>query len=182
MFMNFPPTPDLNPEYYRTPSERNIPYQDVYLTTSDKIRIHTWLMTQTNKNAPTFIFYHENAGNLGFRMDSFESFFKVLQVNILAVSYRGYGYSQGIPSEQGIYRDADAVMKYVFTEAPIDKSKVFLFGRSLGGAASLYSAWRFKEFFIRGMIVENTFTSMSDVVDHVMPLVSYAKSFLLTNV
>mmetsp|Transcript_19969 Transcript_19969/g.20015 ORF Transcript_19969/g.20015 Transcript_19969/m.20015 type:complete len:221 (-) Transcript_19969:72-734(-) len=139
------------------------------------------MTTSKGSDAPTFIFYHENAGNFALRMDSYESFVKELGVNVFAVSYRGYGFSQGSPSEKGIYRDADRVMRFIFEEAPIDRSKVFLFGRSLGGATSIYSAWKFQEFPIRGLIIENTFTSLDDVVDNVMPYISYFKSLLLKN-
>ena len=138
------PTPDLNPEGYRNPLERNIPYEDVYITTSDNIKIHTWLMKRPEPSAATIIYFHGNAGNLGFRLDVYEQIYNMVKVNVLAVSYRGYGYSEGKPNENGIYRDTDAVINYALN-CQINPKRIFLFGASLGGAVSIYAAQKFKE-------------------------------------
>lgn len=137
------PTPDLNPEGYRNPQERGIPYEDVYLTTEDNLVIHCWLLKREDP-CPLIIYFHGNAGNLGFRLDIYEQIYKNVKVNILAVSYRGYGYSEGKPSEQGIYRDADAVIKYALS-GKVNSTKIILFGASLGGAVAIYAAQKYKE-------------------------------------
>ena len=54
----------------------------------------------------TFVFFHENAGNLGLRLDWFEQVYKNLNVNILSVAYRGYSRSEGKPEQAGILLDA----------------------------------------------------------------------------
>jgi fermentation-respiration switch protein FrsA (DUF1100 family) len=58
---------------------------------------------------------------------------------------------------------------------------LFLYGRSLGGAVSVYLASheQFKT-KIKGVILENTFTSISDMIDAIMPIFKYLK-FLQTN-
>jgi fermentation-respiration switch protein FrsA (DUF1100 family) len=53
---------------------------------------------------------HENAGNIGLRMDFFEHMVGSLEVNILTVAYRGYSQSQGTPTEIGLKRDGLAIM------------------------------------------------------------------------
>ena len=50
----------------------------------------------------TVVFFHENAGNIGVRLDYFEMLFKRVNVNVLCVGYRGYGHSEGTPSEVGL--------------------------------------------------------------------------------
>ena len=52
------------------------------------------------------VFFHENAGNLGLRLDYFQTLYHEVNCDILAVAYRGYSASSGIPSEEGIKEDA----------------------------------------------------------------------------
>ena len=47
------------------------------------------------RNKDTVIFMHENAGNIGLRLDYFELIYHNLDVNIVAVAYRGYSKSDG---------------------------------------------------------------------------------------
>ena len=47
------------------------------------------------RNKDTIIFMHENAGNIGLRLDWFELVYHKLDINIVAVGYRGYGRSEG---------------------------------------------------------------------------------------
>ncbi len=88
---------------------------------------------------PTIVFMHENAGNIGQRMQYFEILYKSLEVNIVTFGYRGYSNSDGTPSEYGIKQDADAIVEYVQKEDMINKDLIFCFGRSLGGAVAIYT-------------------------------------------
>jgi fermentation-respiration switch protein FrsA (DUF1100 family) len=74
--------------------------------------------------------------------------------------------------------DAEAALQFAKEHPDIDKSKIVLFGRSLGGAVSLYLASKFPE-DICATIVENTFTSISDMVDQIFPILSPIKKHLL---
>lgn len=123
---------------------------------------------------------HENAGNIGLRMDFFESLYEKLEVNIVAFGYRGYSYSEGSPSEEGLKKDADAIVNYLQTEQKINQRSIFIQGRSLGGAVTLYTASKYPDLF-RGVIAENTFTSMSAMVDKVMPFAKNFKHYILKN-
>ncbi len=61
----------------------------------------------------TVVFLHENAGNIGLRLDYFELLVKKVGVNVVCVAYRGYSKSQGEPSEEGLKMDAQAIAEYV---------------------------------------------------------------------
>lgn len=65
------------------------------------------------KNKATIVFMHENAGNIGLRLDYFEQMCKNLGVNILCFGYRGYGHSTGEPSEIGLQHDAIYIAEFV---------------------------------------------------------------------
>jgi fermentation-respiration switch protein FrsA (DUF1100 family) len=59
---------------------------------------------------------HENAGNIGLRLDFFELMYTQLEVNIVSFAYRGYSSSEGSPTEEGLKKDADAIVKYILNE------------------------------------------------------------------
>lgn len=59
-------------------------------------------------------------------------FYHKLNINILMVEYRGYGLSEGTPSERGLYVDAQSAIDYLIQRNDIDITKIIVFGRSLG--------------------------------------------------
>ena len=65
-----------------------------------------------SRSKDTIIFFHENAGNIGLRLDYFELIYHKLDVNIVCVAYRGYSRSEGEPEEEGILLDAQAMIAY----------------------------------------------------------------------
>ena len=83
---------------------------------------------------------------------------------MLILAYRGYGNSEGKPSEEGLKLDAEATLEYAQNHEEIDNDRIFVFGRSLGGAVATQLAMN-KSNSIKGLIIENTFTSISDMVD-----------------
>jgi dienelactone hydrolase len=52
----------------------------------------------------------------------------------MLVEYRGYGMSEGVASEKGFYKDAEAAVSHLFSRSDIDNSKIIVFGQSIGGA------------------------------------------------
>ena len=69
-----------------------IEYEEYFIQTSDQASIHTWLLLQSNsKEVPTIIFFHGNAGNMGFRLKMAALMFATTKCNILMMDYRGYG-------------------------------------------------------------------------------------------
>jgi pimeloyl-ACP methyl ester carboxylesterase len=75
------------------------------------------------------------------------------------ISYRGYGLSEGTPSEIGLQFDAQASLDYLLSRNDFDKSKIIIFGQSIGGAVSIHLASQNPD-KISGIIVENTFLSI----------------------
>ena len=92
------------------------------------------------------------------------------------MAYRGYGDSEGTPSEEGLKLDAEATLEYALSRGDINKDKIIIFGISLGGAVAIQLCMGNSK--VQGMIVENTFTSIADMVDHLMPLVSRFKTYI----
>lgn len=101
------------------------------------------------------------------------------KLNILMVDYRGYGNSEGAPDEEGIGRDIDAILEYLGSCGKVDASNVFVYGQSLGGAVAVRGATGPHGSVVRALILENTFTSISDMVDKLFPMVTPCKRVVL---
>jgi len=136
-------------------------------------------MGEDSANVPTILFCHANTGNIGLRIPNFAKMIETLQVNIFALDYRGFGNSEGTPDETGIIQDALSSWEWLQGAAKdgrIDGERIFVFGRSLGGAVSIALAHTLQqrgEAVPRGIILENTFTSISDLVDSLFPFIAY---------
>lgn len=180
-----PRKPQNNPRHYRSPEERQIPYESHMITCTDGVQIHSWLLQAPVKDwtmAPTIIFFHGNAGNIGLRIPNAIQMLQQLGANILMVEYRGYGNSDNVkPTEQGLKLDAQAALLFAHQHTGINSSQIFIFGRSLGGSVAIYLAHIAKERNIpfAGLIVENTYTSISDMVNVVMPFLIPIKKYVL---
>lgn len=124
--------------------------------------------------------------DIGFRLPFIETVVKLFGMNCLIVGYRGYGKSQGTPSESGLKLDGEAIAEWAFdtkneiVNSFIDQKNIFLFGRSLGGAVAVHVAVKCNLPF-KGVIIENTFSSMSDMVNSLYPFLKYLQKFMLKN-
>lgn len=191
-----PKTPEENPDGCKAPSEWNkkgfsvydprkgnlaepIPYEDAMVETADGEKIHTWLMLQDNaENVPTLIYFHGNAANMGFRLQNAADMYGISKLNILMMDYRGFGKSTGTPSETGLQLDGEAVLEYALKHPRLKNSPIVVFGRSLGGAVSVYLAEKFPN-KVAAVVVENTFLSIGAMVDILMPFLSPLKPLVL---
>jgi dipeptidyl aminopeptidase/acylaminoacyl peptidase len=109
-----------------TPSQYGLKFDDVTLVTKDNVRINTWYIP-ADKPVATFLFCHGNAGNNVDRLVSIEQFHR-MNINVFIFDYRGYGKSEGSPSEQGTYKDAIAAYSYLTSRKDVDSKKIFCYG------------------------------------------------------
>ncbi len=147
-----------------TPEAIGLPYEDVTIKTSDGVSINGWFIPAAD-SARGILFFHGNAGNISHRLDTIKLFHD-MGLNTLIVDYRGYGRSEGRPSEKGLYLDADAAYRYLSSRPGIDPDSIIAFGRSLGGAVALELAGRRK---LSAIIVESAFTSTADIGREIFP-------------
>jgi fermentation-respiration switch protein FrsA (DUF1100 family) len=139
------------------PSAIGLTFEDVHFAAADDVQLHGWLVHAASPRG-TLLFFHGNAGNISHRMDSIRDF-TGLGLDVFIFDYRGYGRSEGRPSERGTYRDADAAWRWLTDVRGLDSERIVLFGRSLGGAVAADLAARVRA---RGLILESTFTSVPD--------------------
>jgi uncharacterized protein len=135
---------------------RNLPVQDVWLKAADGTKLHAWWIP--NKDAKfTFLAFHGNASNIANRASAYE-FLHSTPANVLALEYRGYGHSEGKPSESGMYLDAQAAHQYLVDVQKIDPKKIISFGQSLGTAVAANLA---SQLPVGAVILEAPFPSAS---------------------
>lgn len=139
------------------------PGEDVTLTTSDGVRVHGWYVTNPAAKM-TLLWFHGNAGNLEHRRDMLREL-RELPANVLAIDYRGYGKSEGKPSEAGLYLDARAA--YDWLRARTAAENIVLLGKSIGAAPACELATRVP---CAGLAVQSAFTSTPDLASRVLPL------------
>ena len=120
--------------------------------------------------------------NIGIRLPNALELYN-LNANVFLVEYRGFGDSSpGVhPSEAGIKSDSIKALEFIVNHPNINPQRLFIFGRSLGGAVGFHVAQHAQENDIplAGLIVENTFGSIDKMVDALLPFLSPVKSLLL---
>lgn len=81
-------------QFVDTPNQYGMdPYEDLTVTTTDGQRLHAYFIKQPSeawrKEAPTILYCHANAGNMGHRLPIVRIFYSKFRCNVLIFSYRG---------------------------------------------------------------------------------------------
>lgn len=152
-FVFFPSRADPGP----APVLSGVEGEDVRLETSDGVEIHGWWFSSADE-APAVLLLHGNAGTIAMRTPLAEAYLD-RGISIFMLDYRGYGRSQGSPSEEGVNRDAEAALDFV-VERTGSPQRVVLHGRSVGGAVAARVA---RDRQSAGVILESTFTSLDEI-------------------
>jgi abhydrolase domain-containing protein 17 len=108
----------------------------------------------------TLLYIHGNASDLGDVRPLLEQLHS-FGFSVFAYDYRGYGTSDGKPSEQNAYQDAEAAYTYLTQPLKIPPQQIIVYGHSLGGGSAAELAARHS---MAGLILESTFTSAFRVV------------------
>jgi len=152
----------LEVEYFYMPRpERTQPpagIEAVSLASEDGVRLSAWWQAGPT-NSPSLLYLHGNDCTLS-STQSYLRAMKSLGVSVLALDYRGYGQSQGTPSEEGLARDARAAYRTLQQRA---SGALVIHGHSLGGAVAARLA---SEVSASALILESTFSSARDIAHY----------------
>lgn len=140
------------------PSQAGLEYEDVFFPAEDGLRLHGWLIPAKPERA-VVLFCHGNAGNISHRLET-AAIFRHLGLTTFLFDYRGYGQSQGRPSEEGTYADALGAWRWLTGERGVEPGRIVAWGRSLGGAVAAELAARESP---AALVLESTFTSAPDL-------------------
>ncbi len=147
----FKPTRDVKTD----PGKLGLPFREVWLQARDGVRLHAWLVPGGRPCA--WVWYHGCDGNIGEKLEIARLVHGALGVSILIFDYRGYGRSEGRPSERGLCLDGAAAVQWVRREPELRELPLVLYGRSLGAAVAIETARREG---CAGLIVESAFVSI----------------------
>jgi|CXWL01.1.fsa_nt_gi pimeloyl-ACP methyl ester carboxylesterase len=132
-----------------------LPLEEVWFKAEDGTVLFGWYV-QGQPEAPTLLWCHGNAGNITHRLENLALLHR-LGLSVFVFDYRGYGRSDGRPSEPGLYQDAQAAYGYVTHVRGVRPTRLVIFGRSLGAAVA---GWLASQFPAAGLILEGPFPSI----------------------
>ncbi len=121
-------------DWVATPADAGLHYQVLELTAADGVRLRGWWVPHPEPRG-ALLFFHGNAGNISHRLHTLE-LFHGQRMSVLMLDYRGYGRSEGRPSEAGTAQDARAAWSWLRQQAEVPAEEIIIAGRSLGAAVA----------------------------------------------
>ncbi len=133
----------------------------VRVDTADGLSLLAWYRAPTVEDAPTLIYLHGNAGNIGHRAEKLRPYLDA-GLGVLVLAWRGYSGNPGSPHEEGLYHDGRAALNFL-ADAGVPPSRIVLYGESLGTGVAVQIA---TESPVAAVVLESAFTSIVDVAAH----------------
>ncbi|MHC4995113.1 MAG: alpha/beta hydrolase [Planctomycetota bacterium] len=112
--------------------------EEITIESSDGVPLQAFFLSHPESKR-VVLFLHGNGGNVYQRLD-YARQLRRLELNVLLLSYRGYGKSGGEHTEEGVYRDAESALDYLRDAHGFDYPAMFIMGRSLGSAVAVHVA------------------------------------------
>ena len=104
--------------------------ESTFVETADGERLEMWRLPAEASPGAALIF-HGNAGDVSNFL-SYQQFFQALGVTSYGFDYRGFGKSTGWPSEEGLYADGRAAVRFVLEREKIPVEALTIVGISIG--------------------------------------------------
>lgn len=146
-----------------TPDQWGMAFKPAELSSENHRLGGWWIPGDADK--PVVLFFHGNRSVLSDLRPHLALFHR-LGLGSFLFDYRGYGLSEGQPTEAGVYADALAAWQYVTGDLQIDSARLVYFGHSLGGGVATWLAVKHPP---KALILEGTFTSVPDLGAHRYP-------------
>lgn len=134
-------------------------FEDAWFNAADGTKLHGWYVPHEKPRA-VVLFTHGNAGNITDRQFIIKQLLNRYAVSVMIFDYRGYGRSDGKPSEKGLEQDARAARTWLAKRAGVAENEIVIMGESIGGGVAVDLA---ANGGARGLILENTFSTLPEV-------------------
>jgi hypothetical protein len=141
-----------------------MPSETVRFRSTDGTRL-TGRIVRTSIANPWVYFLHGNAGNLS-TCQAWGEVIHRAKLNLFVIDYRGFGESEGAPSEKGVYEDADAGYAYLTNHLGAPPDRIFAYGHSLGAAIAVNLASQRQ---LAGLILEGALISVPALGQEMYP-------------
>lgn len=146
---------------------------EVWLTTDDGCNLHAWFCpcpphrpSIWGSRRPVALVFHGNGGELSGRADEIETWQRALGADVFIFDYRGFGKSDGSPTEAGLYRDSRAAYRWLTEVRKVEPGRIVFIGESLGCAVAVELAPHVEH---HSLILHSPFTSLPDAAANVYP-------------
>ncbi len=141
------------------PADSNVPEMSVvYVTTSDGVKLLSWFAPPKKKDGKIAVIFHGNAGNIGGRGIK-ARYFLDRGYGVFLSEYRGFGGNPGNPTEQGLYNDGRAALKWLEEKGYVPGQFV-IYGESIGSGVAVQMALETQP---RYLILECPFASALEI-------------------
>ena len=132
-------------------------YDEIFIKVNDEIQLKSWIIKKDFKKLKTLVIFHGNAGHLSNRIYKLNELYK-LDINVLLISWRGFSGNKGSPTENNLYTDAKASIRWL-NEQGVNNNQIILYGESLGTGVAVEVG---KENNFNSIILESPFTSIEN--------------------
>lgn len=133
-------------------AQRHPRVTSVFLPTADGTRVHAW---HVGSGSPLLLYFGGNAEEVSWMIEA--ALAEAPGTSWLLMDYRGYGQSEGSPSEKALVADALALYDYAARLPGVDGKRIFAFGRSLGSGPAVALA---AERPLAGLVLVTPFDSL----------------------
>ncbi|TWU76180.1 hypothetical protein ED733_002930 [Metarhizium rileyi] len=134
----------------------------------DITNTESFRLLKSDPKEKLILYFHGNAGHIAqmLRAHSYHSLTDTSPYHVIAIDYRGYGYSTGVPSEEGLIQDAETLVNWAMNVAGIPSNRIVLFGHSLGTAVTSGVAERFtrKGVDFAGLVLVAGFSDLANLL------------------
>jgi hypothetical protein len=134
-------------------------FEDVHFTSADGTKLHGWFVERPQARR-AILYCHGNGEDVSMNADLVSGLSEALDASVFIFDYRGYGHSEGAPSEAGCIADALAAQRWLATRIGKQPGDVVVMGRSIGGAIATAIA---ADKGAQALVLVNAFSSMTDV-------------------
>lgn len=148
--------------YFR-PGQFGLAYDDVSFASRDGTRLHGWFLPAVGKPIGTIVHYHGDSASIGWHL-VFVRWLPAEGFNVFLFDYRGFGASEGTPTNRGVHDDGVAALEYVLSRRDVNPARLILLGQSMGGAVAIDAAATAAAPGIRAIILDSAFYSYRRVV------------------
>jgi len=142
------------------------PKSEMQLRTADGKKLQGWFIKKGEEKAPLLIYYGGNAEEISWFIVNYIDKFK--NVSVASFNYRGYGSSEGKPSEDALFSDALLIYDALAEREDVDPENIFVMGRSLGTGVAVHVASKRE---VRGVILTSAYDSVKNIAQANYPLV-----------
>ena len=139
--------------------------KEINLKMQDGTSLHGWFVKNSNpQKSKLLIYFGANAEEVSYLCDEMKRY---KDWSVVLLNYRGYGLSEGNPSEEHLYSDALEIYDYFSAQSNVDRSNIVVMGRSLGTGVATYLA---ENRNVKGLILVTPYDNLKSLIQKKAPM------------